>query len=243
MSVLSDSEKERLRELEEYRAEIRRELEPRKAESGRGGFFQNQAVLLVLAFLLTTGAGSWLTYFWKQREWRNEAQQLELKADLERRAALIDELIRTVATTHTAIHDALALYYYETWPADEVEMRRQAYWKEGRIWRSESKVLRQKLAIYFHSAALHESFDDMITKRVQIGNIMNRLLSGSIKSASEIEEEKKRGLALAGELETLMMTCSDLMAAEMAANQSPAPDGMRHALPGARASPRAGGDQ
>jgi preprotein translocase subunit Sss1 len=72
MSVLSDQEKERIREVENLKESIRKELQKPKKDELISGFFAHPAVLLILGFVLTGLVGGALTDKWKAREWDNQ---------------------------------------------------------------------------------------------------------------------------------------------------------------------------
>src|SRR5436305_8131327 len=89
----------KIRETELLKKEIRDELQPSTSKFRVSGFFAHSAVLLVLGFILTTGAGSWLTYFWKQRDWKNQQEYLARQRALDKRYAVIDRTFKEVAVT------------------------------------------------------------------------------------------------------------------------------------------------
>jgi hypothetical protein len=212
---LTDEDKQRIRELETLRVEIRDELRPRQPESRVAAFFRHEAVLLTLGFFLTTCLGSWLTYLWKQREESNARRALAHTSDLVAKEKLLLDLTEAVAATHTACHDVLGLYYFQDWPAERVKQAQDNYWRESERWRTGSKVLRVRLAAHFESRDIHPAFEHIVDDRRELGNDINRLLSRSIRGA-EFDAVKQKALSRANDIADQLPKLGARLAAEIA---------------------------
>lgn len=70
---LSDIEKEKIRDIEILKDEIRKELQPQQPTS-RLSDFQRHIILLFIGFGLTTFAGGVLTAWWKSQDSENQRQ-------------------------------------------------------------------------------------------------------------------------------------------------------------------------
>jgi len=229
--MLSNEEVSRIQETEAVRAEIRKLLEPPKTPAAKtnwiGRFFGHEAGRLVLGFVLTTAVGSWLAYWWKEKELANQEETAALKARLEAQTLLVQDLTKTVSATLTACHDVLSVYFYGKRPTEEIKTVRANYFIESAKWRTDSKVIRVRLAVYFKDPAIHTTFTQVIKKRRHLGVTLMRILSGNVKTEAELETEKKYGLTLANDIESLLVNCGSLMAAEMEGRSSvPSPSPM-----------------
>jgi hypothetical protein len=215
MPALSDPEKERIREVEIFKDGIRRELGKPEPPQLVSSFFSHPAVLLILGFFLTGYVGAKLTDEWKAREWDNQQRYLARQRALEKKYAVVDEAFRAVAETNTAVEDILAGYRWSNWKTSEVAARRAAWLATSRSWRVSSKVVRQKLGIYFSAPEVQATFDQIIDLRRQQGVIVTNLLNDSMKSAKELETERDRALALVNQTGDLLKQCGQLMSKEI----------------------------
>jgi hypothetical protein len=174
---LSDAERERICDAEILKDEIRKELLPPlpPAESGWSTFFAHPATLLALGFILTTLVGSWLTYYWKHRDWNNQQSYLTQQRALDKKYALIDAMFKEVSLTLAAGEDVLVTYYTDNWTTAEIEEHRANWQKTSRNWRVASKVLRQNLAVNFTSPGVQEVFKNIIDQRKELGNAITNL--------------------------------------------------------------------
>jgi hypothetical protein len=212
---LTEPERENIREGELLKSEIRRELQ-KEPKGGISGFFQHQAVLLVLGFILTTVAGSWLTYFWKQRDWANQQSYLAAQRLLDKRYSIIDKTFREVAITTTGAEDVLTTYYGNNWNAKDIEERQLNWHKTSRDWRVSSKVLRENLAANFTNPEVEATFVVIIDKRRQlgigIGNLPKRTNNADITEDTQKQVKELNDLAV--EIIKSLRTCGGLMTAE-----------------------------
>jgi hypothetical protein len=188
---LSDIEREKIRDAEVLKDEIRKELQspppPPPPESGWSKFFAHQATLLLLGFILTTLVGSWLAYFWKHRDWKNQQSYLMQQRALDKKYVLIDGTFREVSLTIAAGEDILATYYTENWTPVEITERRANWQKTSRNWRVASKVLRQNLAVNFSDPGIQKVFKDIIEERKELGITITNLPM----SNREVRADKK----------------------------------------------------
>jgi hypothetical protein len=205
MSVLN---KERIREILTHRR--------RQNQSSASKFFAHPAILLLLGFLFTGVVGGLLANYWKAREWENQQRYLAKQRGLEKKYAVIDEALKAVAETNTAAEDVLAGYSWTEWHQKEADQRRENWLATSRKWRISSKIVRQKLAAYFVNPDVLSQFDQIISTRRQVGNIITNLLTRSIKSEKEAQEERKRALELVNKIGEQLKQCGSLMARELA---------------------------
>lgn len=206
---LSQDERDKIREIEALKKEIRDELQP----NGPGlGKFLHEAALLFLGFVLTIVLGGYLTSHWKQLEWTNQQKYLFRQRELDTRYALIDDVVKSVAETNTAAEDILALYKYSNWTAKDAEERRRNWRATSRNWRIVSKVLREKLLVYFDNPEVESVFNEIVLKRHQLGVMVSNLppfrRNARKKNLDEAQE------AVNG-IRDLLHKCASLMAGEV----------------------------
>src|SRR5712692_3583450 len=108
--TLTDTEKEKIRDAELLKDDIRKELHPPTPDSSFSGF-QQQLILLLLGFFLTAVVGGALTAWWKSRDAKNQRQYLAEQRALDKTYSLIAKTSQEVATTIAAADDVLAGYY------------------------------------------------------------------------------------------------------------------------------------
>ncbi|HEV3317396.1 MAG TPA: hypothetical protein VG488_10520 [Candidatus Angelobacter sp.] len=211
--MLSDAERERIREIESLKEEIRGELQSAPPESNLSKFFKHQAILLALGFLFTSFLGSWLTFLWNKKEWQSQQSHLAQQRDLDKKYALIDSLISTVSQTNTAAEDILARYPLKMRDSKEVNEVRINWRLKSREWRVGSKVLRQELAISFSDPRIPSNFEMIVQTRRQLGTLITNLLDGEDEPTSQ--KDIKHGIELINEMDGLLRSCGALMASEV----------------------------
>jgi hypothetical protein len=215
--ALSDAEKEKIVEVETFRDDVQKALQPvhGPTEGRLSRFFQQQAVLLVLGFVLTAGLGSWLTYFWKERDWKNQQNYLSAQRALDKKYAVIDKTFKEVAVTTAAAEDILATHY-GTWTAKEVQERRDNWNTTSRNWRVASKVLSENIAASFSNPKIQSTFEGIVVKRKQLGNKITNLLRPGLK-IPEIDQDKayQEGNDMAVDITKRLRECGGLMTAEI----------------------------
>jgi len=214
---LSDAEREKIRDAEIFKDEIRKVLlPPPPAESTWSKFFAHQATLLVLGFMLTTLVGSWFTYFWKQRDWKNQQSYLTQQRALDKKYALIDSTFKEVSLTLAAGEDVLATYYTENWASGEIDEHRANWLKTSRNWRVASKVLAQNLAVNFRDPQIRELFKDIVAHRKDLGNIIWNLPRSDPKVRSDecVLEKVREANSRSNHILDLLHDCGTRMRAE-----------------------------
>lgn len=180
-------------EKESLKKELIEELEKKKFSLGE--WLEHPAVLLVLAFFLTGAAGTWLTKYWQGKEWNRQQSYLIQQRILDLRYGILDDITKAVASTNTSAEDLLALYTY-TWKGDlktrqKEEEERMKYWQEtSRNWRISSKVLSQKLAVYFQNTEAVPKFEKIIEERNDLGVNVSNLRSDVKNTKWRILESK-----------------------------------------------------
>jgi len=182
---LSHRERDKIREAEILKAEIRKELQ-REEPASRLSEFQKQIWLLVIGSLLTIVVGGSLTYWWKSRE-------------------------ETIA----AADDVLSTYYDQGWTQKEIDERRENWTHTSRNWWVNSHVLSEEIAATFSNHEIDQSFQQIVNKRKQLGNIIMNLPRGRNQAATEKELENQVDAAIKLKLEIveLLHKCSADMTA------------------------------
>jgi hypothetical protein len=219
---LTHEERTKIRDTELLKKEIRDELKSSESKSRVAGFFAHSAVLLVLGFILTTGVGSWLTYFWKQRDWANQQSYLARQRALDKKYAVIDRTFKEVAVTITASQDVLATYFWDPWTDKEIQERRANWLKTSRDWRIASNVLSQNIAISFSNPEIQTAFKGVVDKRTVLGNGISRLpIAQALKPGTkqseqppEVTRKAKELLDLSNAILDQLQVCGRLMSAE-----------------------------
>lgn len=220
---LTPEEKTHLQEAEVFKDEVRRALHPEEYEHGWNKFLGHQITLLVVGFLLTAGAGSWLTYFWKQRDWVNQQAYLAEQRSLDKKYGLIDSTFREVALTTAAAEDVLAAFYDRNLTDEDVTRRMNNWHRTSFDWRVASKVLTAKIAITFTNAKIGSTFEEIKNKRHLIGNAILNLPrpKGNTAIPSATLQEIQSAQTLVKETQALLQECGELMKIE---TRSPQPD-------------------
>jgi hypothetical protein len=213
---LTQGEKDHLRDAEIFKDEVRRALNPESEQHGLAKFLGHPVTLLVLGFVLTTAAGSWLTYYWKQRDWVNQQAYLAEQRALDKKYAVIESTFKEVALTTAAAEDVLAAFYGKNLTEEDITRRMNNWQKTAFDWRVASKVLTAKIAINFTNAKIGSTFEEIKTKRRLVGNaILNlpRPTGNTAVSASRLKEVED-AQNLVKETQGLLQTCGELMEAE-----------------------------
>jgi len=219
---LTAEEREKIRDIESCKKEIRDELQATEPKSRVAKFFGHNAILLLLGFILTTGAGSWLTYYWKTKDWENQQKYLARQRALDKKYAVIDRTFKEVAVTVTASQDVLATYFWDTWREKDIEDRRANWLKTSRDWRIASNVLRQSIAINFSNPEIQKVFKDIVDKRTQLGIGITRLPIAKppkagvkeIEQPAEVTQKVRELNELSYAILDQLQTCGNLMSAE-----------------------------
>jgi hypothetical protein len=214
---LSDPEREKIRDAEVLKEEIRKELlPPPPAEASWSKFFGHPVTLLVLGFILTGLLGSWLTYYWKHRDWKNQQSYLTQQRALDKKYALMDATFKEVSSTLAAGEDVLATYYTENWTPAEIEERRANWQKTSRNWRVASKVLKQNLAVHFSNPYVLELFKDLTEQRKELGNTITNLPRSDprVRADKKVQDTVQQANSKSNHILDLLRDCGALMKAE-----------------------------
>jgi hypothetical protein len=197
---LSPEERERIREIESLKAEIRKEIQSDKPESKTSRFFRHQAVLLVLGFGLTTLVGGALTSWWKTKEWNNQQGYLAQQRALDKKYALMDQTFKEVASTTTAAQDVLILYYGTHWTEADIKEHKDHWRQSSREWRIAANLLKQSLRTGFDDQNIPKTFEELVEKRkilgIEIGNLPNPGPARPPRTAAERKKQKESDAAL-----------------------------------------------
>jgi len=211
---LSLRERDKIREAEILKAEIRKELQ-REEPASRLSEFQKQIWLLVIGSLLTIVVGGSLTYWWKSRESDNQRAYLAQQRALDRTYGLINKIAKELAQTIAAADDVLSTYYDQGWTQKEIDERRENWTHTSRNWWVNSHVLSEEIAATFSNHEIDQSFQQIVNKRKQLGNIIMNLPRGRNQAATEKELENQVDAAIKLKLEIveLLHKCSADMTA------------------------------
>jgi len=212
MPMLTDIEREKLREEEVFRKEIRTELLEKKNTSKIGDFL-SQAGLLFVGFLLTTAAGSVLTHIWSARESENQRLRIERQHAFDLRYAIVDKMLRAVAETDTAAEDILRTYEWSEWKTPEVGESRKNWLAKSREWRIASQVTEEEIFINFSDPQISTNFLQIEEYRLRLGNIITNLLNNNYKQ-NEIKSVLFRTKLLLSENRRLLKANGQLMGQE-----------------------------
>jgi hypothetical protein len=212
---LTDAEKEKIQETEALREELRKEFSPPQGGSRLSGF-QQQAALLCLGFLLTTGAGGLLTAWWKSAESNNQRVYLARQRSLDKTYSLIERTSKEVATTLAAADDILAAYYGDEWTPKEIDERRDNWNRTSRNWRVSCQVLRAEMAASFSDPKVVTAFDQIVLKRTYLGNSIVNLPRDRklIEKDKDLRSELQKAIALRNEIVELLYQCDSSMTAQ-----------------------------
>ncbi len=212
MSPLSEEERAHIRETEVLRNDIRRELDATKGSSLEK--LKHEVILLILGFVLTTAVGSWLAYFWKQREWHNQQDQLAVQRALEHKYKVMEDLFMSVSTTKAAMDDVLTSYTWRGWAKEEIEERKKNWLATSRQWRIAQISLENKLVTHFGDPNIRSTFDKIARARTEGGNIITNLLTRGYESEEEAERARSTALTLSNEIRDLLRECGRQMVKE-----------------------------
>jgi hypothetical protein len=216
MAVLTDDEKERITEAERFRREVREQLGiDSTRENGLSRVLKHPAFLLMLGFLLTGLVGGCLTEYWKNEEAKNQRSYLLQQRLLDKRYELFGKTFNAVAKTTTAAEDILASQTWGRWSPAEIREFKSHWIATSREWRVSSKILDQELAIYFANPEIRATFDQIIEKRLEMGNDITNLLRSS-ESPTGDATTRKAALDLNNEIDSLLHKCGTLMTSEAA---------------------------
>ncbi len=212
---LTDDEKIKIREAEVLRNDIRRELKDAPEGSKVSRFFQHQAVLLMLGFLLTTTAGSWLTFLWKQRDWRNQQSVIEKRRVVEKKSALIERTFKETALTMTAAEDVLNTYYGDRWSPRDIDYRWGHWYLMSEGWRVNSKVLDASIAGVF-SSEVQSEFERLVDRRRLLGNAIGNLpkRKGHAMLTNALYKDIEHANDLVNQLADSLKVCGTKMSSE-----------------------------
>lgn len=172
-SSIKDELLDELRKQDNLRKELLKDLQPTDWASSFSRFIQHPALLLIIGFLLTSGLGAGVTYFWQKRERIEGQRQAAHKLEMEKKHAIAENILKSVAETNTAVEDLVNLYFNsepDKVVRDQMETERLQYWQStSRDWRVTSKILQQQIKDHFENQAAQNLFKDIITKRFDIG--------------------------------------------------------------------------
>jgi hypothetical protein len=160
------------------REEVKR-LDVRKDEP-RKGFGEHPLVLLVIGFLLTTGAGSVVTSWWQYEQWSRQQHYRAAQDMTKERAAVMTFTAQSIAQSFTAAEDVLQLFAWDWRKGSNVAAlkERAANWTvESRKWRTTEKVLLARVPAAYSDPQTAILLDDIVGARKRLGNDITNLLA------------------------------------------------------------------
>jgi hypothetical protein len=154
--------------------------------------------------------GKYLTQRWSGLEWDRQQKYMRDDRILQKRYEVLEHLTKSVASTSTSIDDILTMYRWEWGSRRDVSRirDRQTFWAESsRDWRTESKLLRTQLRLYFRSTEASELFENVIRFRREAGNVITNLLQRRTdpKPGSEVAKRNAADIAAASKLNEKML--------------------------------------
>lgn len=165
---------------EALKKEIVAELQTADRPFSFSKFAQHPALLLLLGFILTSGFGTWLAYYWQSKEWSRQQAQIAQQSQLEQKYKIIEEVIKAVSETKAAAEDVLIIFDSPTSNkklSKELPERRNYWQNQGsRNWRISAPVLPTKLKFNFNNPEAQSVFDQISLKRRFLGNAINLLI-------------------------------------------------------------------
>lgn len=162
-------------------------------KGGLGSLAQHPAVLLLLGFILTTGVGTWFTYYWQDKQQINQREQQSHERALQQKYEFIEQTNRAVAELYTAANVILYLLSYnlDAKSFDKELPEREVVWKQNvRSWLVTSRILQQRIAVNFKGDEAKKLYQEISEDSEDLSIYINEVLI----------ELKKHGLnALTGE--------------------------------------------
>ena len=126
-----------------------------------------------------------------------------------------NKIAKELAQTIAAADDVLSTYYDQGWTQKEIDERRENWTHTSRNWWVNSHVLSEEIAATFSNHEIDQSFQQIVNKRKQLGNIIMNLPRGRNQAATEKELENQVDAAIKLKLEIveLLHKCSADMTA------------------------------
>lgn len=209
MSQEREELKQKLKEIlvelenESFKNEVLKELKE-ATQKKEPSFFKHPAFLLILGFLLTTGVGTWLTYYWQGKDQQKQREQLAHEHAIQQKYEIADQINKAVADTYTATHVALTLLSSVRNNKNEKQAaERETYWNQAnRSWIPISLVLQQKLSVNFKDEKALLLYQEIIDKMEDLSISINEnlLASREAKWKALTEKDLKDKTALADEI-------------------------------------------
>jgi hypothetical protein len=176
-------------------------------------FFKHPAVLLVLGFLCTGLVGSAITDYWKSLEWQNQQSYLVKQHFLQKQYDVMEDLVKAVAESNTAAEDVLVLYTSD-WQPEEIQERKKAWRASSATWRVKSKVLQQRLNVYFPDPELQKTFQSIINNRKKAGVTITNFNTSGYTAQDKPDLDEAR--VLLEHIKDELTLCGTIMARELA---------------------------
>jgi hypothetical protein len=132
-------------------------------------------------------------------EWHNQQDYIAANHEHEYKHEIADEATKAIAETYTAANDILRLLIWHEDPEKrkEVEIEQKKDWEQAsRKWRIASRTLLPKLEAHFKDRIIHETFENIIVNRKQLGNLITNLLDQPEKKADKDHPSVKRAQEL-----------------------------------------------
>ena len=208
----------------------------RLGDEKKKGFLEHPAVLLILGFLLTTGAGSVVTSWWQYEQWSREQHYRAAQQVTKQRSEVMTFTAQSVAQSFTAAEDVLHLSAWEWRKNSDVALlkERATNWTaESRKWRTAEKVLLARIAATYPDPRSSQLLEEILKARRFLGNDITNLLAledqlkRSAADQKEIDETSQHALQLingvTGKDGTLRLLIAHMVQQTQAGDQLPPP--------------------
>jgi hypothetical protein len=215
MAVLTNDERERIIEIERFRAEIREQLDAGGKKTGWYEWLAHPALLLVAGFVLTGVIGEKLTQHWKNEEAINQRTYLQQQRLLDKRYELLERTLSAVAQTNTAAEDILASRTWPNWSAGERREFKSRWQTTSREWRISSTILHQELGVYFANHQIPQTFGEIEDVREYLGNEITNLTRSGKLIKKDQETFMNQAHQHRDQIKSLLVKCGTLMASEV----------------------------
>jgi len=169
---------EELKKRQSIKREILRELEPQKKPSF-SDLLRHPVVLLVLGFLFTGVIGTWLTSYWKNKEWDYQQKRLvyinQASALVKRKTEIRDEVGKDTENILSAHSEIVALILAEAntdTRSKNMEQRIILWQQSVEQWNASLGKLRQIVSSDFSSPTCLQTLEQSVRKMaIIVGNI------------------------------------------------------------------------
>jgi hypothetical protein len=155
--------------------------------------FQQPVILLVLGFLLTSVAGTFLTSLWQEKDKRKQNAQLVKQLNLKNKTEIMNETSSLILQTYAASSDMIALFQRGELPdiREKVLLERLEYWqKTSRQWREKYPIVEREILGSFRDEQIHDDFLQVVELRGKLGVEIPNWRTAIVKKGWKLIDEK-----------------------------------------------------